>query len=347
MTMTDGTMKQNGGGARWVFGLFVAALLLLPLTWLGARWARGQHDRIVSQQSGQAWEQRREIWIRQKAALEVDLQKMGPLPFKMSEEAAVLPTVVVPDDLGALLQRTAGSALAELERAFPDQQQGVQLKLTFRPERTAGTWTALSEGIPSEAARDPGRFRLYGGSFGGDLEVIFRVPGEMAGGRDREALKTFFLSDDLLLTVSSSVAATPLPVGVRGQLDMDFLAREEEGPVVTGWLTLATVLDRLGILGLILLVLTPPLWVFVDARRRRLPAALWGLFALPTSVLGALIYALVNRDVGATCPECGERVSPRFVVCPYCQSQLKGTCPHCGQTVVSSWNYCPSCAKEL
>ncbi len=346
MTTMNGTMKQTGGGARWVFGLFVAALLLLPLTWLGARWARGQHDRIVSRQNGQAWEERREIWSRQKAALEAEMQTMGPLPFKMSDAVAVLPTVVVPDDLGILLQRTAGSALTELERVFPDQRQGVQLTLTFRPERTAGTWTALSKGIPAEAARDPGRYRLYGGSFGENLEVIFRVPGGVvAGGSVLEALTTFFLGDDLLRS-ASSISAVPLPVGVRGYLDMEFLTLDE-GPVVTGWVTLATLLDRLGVLGLILLVLTPPLWVFVDARRRRLPAALWGLFALPTSVLGALIYALVNRDVGATCPECGERVSPRFVVCPYCQSQLKGTCPHCGQTVVSSWNYCPSCAKEL
>jgi hypothetical protein len=345
MTMTIGTMKQNGGSARWVFGLFVAALVLLPVSWLGARWARGQHDRVRSQAGIRAWEQRREIWIRQWTVLEGELQKMGPLPFKMSEEAAVLPTVVVPDDLGALLQRTAGSALAELERAFPDEQQGVQLKLTFRPERTAGTWTALSKGIPLEAARDPGQHRLFGGSFGNDLEVIFRVPGEVAGGSVITALQTFFLNEDLLRS-ASSMSTVPLPVGVRGHLDMEFLIKDE-GPVVTGWMTLATVLDRLGVLGLILLVLTPPLWVFVDARRRRLPAALWGLFALPTNVLGALIYALVNRDEGATCPECGERVSPRFVVCPYCQSQLKGTCPHCGQTVVSSWNYCPSCAKEL
>jgi hypothetical protein len=343
MTMTDGTMKQSEVGARWVFGLFVAALLLLPVSWLGARWSRSQNNRVVGRAANRAWEQRREIWIRQWAILEGELKEMGPLPFNMAREAAVIPNVAVPQDLADLCQRTAESALSELEQVFPGRPQGVQLKLTFRPTRVAGTWTALSEGVPAEAARDPSQYRLFGGSFGHERELVFQAGAETSDFA-YTALSNFFLREDVLM--KPDVAGNTWASGVRGYLDMEFWSKDE-GPVVTGWMTLATVLDRLGVLGLVLLVLTPPLWVFVDARRRRLPAALWGLFALPTSVLGALIYALVNRDVGATCPECGERISPRFVVCPYCQSQLKGTCPHCGQTVASNWNYCPSCSKEL
>jgi hypothetical protein len=108
-----------------------------------------------------------------------------------------------------------------------------------------------------------------------------------------------------------------------------------------------TLLDRLSKLGFLLLFIGPALGVIIDARRRRLPSLLWGLFVLPTSALGMLIYSLVNRDIGPVCPECGERVSARFVVCPYCQTELKGTCATCGQVVGLNWHYCPSCSTEL
>ncbi len=344
MTM-NGTTKngmKGNGGANWVFGLFVTALLLLPLTWLGGRWASKEHSQLVGQRNMQAWEQRRELWLRHQDALEAELRQMGPFPFKMSEEAAVMPVVEVPAELAGVVQRRAEAALTDLEQAFPGRQQGVRLRLMFQPQRFAGTWSAFSEGVPPGAVQDPDAFRMYGGNHGDPLEIVFELGDYDEYGTGM--LSTLFQREDMLMRVN--VAGNTYPVGVRGYLDMEFLTRDE-GPMVTGWQTLATVFDRLGLLGLILLVLSPPLWVFVDARRRRLPAVLWGLFAVPTNVLGALIYALVNREAGPTCPECGERVSARYVICPYCRSELKGTCPHCGQTVAAEWNYCPSCSKEL
>ncbi len=99
--------------------------------------------------------------------------------------------------------------------------------------------------------------------------------------------------------------------------------------------------------GLVFIILAVPLWVYLDARSRRLNALLWAVFTLPTSFLGGIVYALVTRDAGLICPECGLRVSPKFIVCPYCRTELTGTCPHCGQMVRLNCNYCPSCSAEI
>jgi hypothetical protein len=107
----------------------------------------------------------------------------------------------------------------------------------------------------------------------------------------------------------------------------------------------------LAALGLVLL--GPPLWVLTDARKRGVKHPLgWGIFALLTTPVGALIYYLIRPDAAlrSHCSGCGKEVSVEFPACPYCgeaQPQPRGTCPACQSRVDPDWRFCPYCRHEM
>ena len=47
------------------------------------------------------------------------------------------------------------------------------------------------------------------------------------------------------------------------------------------------------------------------------------------------------------CPQCGKLVKNDFVICPYCQVNLKTNCKSCGRSVERNWIACPFCGKKL
>ncbi len=100
-------------------------------------------------------------------------------------------------------------------------------------------------------------------------------------------------------------------------------------------------------------VLGPPLWVHMDARKRDVKHPLgWGIFALLTTPVGALIYYLIRPDHVArrNCAGCQREVSTDFAGCPYCglsQQAQKSVCPSCQSDVESDWRFCPYCRNEM
>jgi len=280
------------------------------------------------------------------------LSEAGAVPFRTERETATGPKIVIPEDIDSLFQQTVDGALKELQAVHPDRRHMVTASLNVGDPYERGSsqlqkWLATTQELHEEETLMAVDFVLIGGTPTYIEPVYYMLPeileGKSPWGFENNILRRYHPD---YVVVELDVAGNEVPIGVRGYADLRFYIERGEEPV-TLFSTLAMVMSRLSLLGLLLLIVTPPVWVYMDARRRRLPAALWGLFALPTSVLGALVYSLVTRDVGPVCPECGERISTRFVVCPYCQTELKGTCPTCGQTVGLSWNYCPSCSTEL
>jgi formylglycine-generating enzyme required for sulfatase activity len=50
----------------------------------------------------------------------------------------------------------------------------------------------------------------------------------------------------------------------------------------------------------------------------------------------------------ATCPQCGEPISPSWRICPVCETRLAPlTCPRCGGEVRENWRRCPACEAQL
>ncbi len=49
---------------------------------------------------------------------------------------------------------------------------------------------------------------------------------------------------------------------------------------------------------------------------------------------------------GSKCPSCGKTVEETFMVCPYCQTKLKGKCANCEQMLERDWVACPYCGAK-
>ena len=103
---------------------------------------------------------------------------------------------------------------------------------------------------------------------------------------------------------------------------------------------------------MIIVVLLPLLigvYVYRDAKRRGMNAALWTLIAiLAPSLIGFIIYLLVRGNYSnLKCPRCDATVTEQYVVCPKCGVKLKPSCPNCSTPVEPDWTVCPKCAQPL
>lgn len=103
---------------------------------------------------------------------------------------------------------------------------------------------------------------------------------------------------------------------------------------------------------LLILLLVPILigvYVYRDARRRRMNAVVWTLVAvLAPTFIGFIIYLLVRSGYAdLACPRCGAAVSAEYVVCPQCGAALRAACPSCRTPVEPDWKVCPRCAVPL
>jgi RNA polymerase subunit RPABC4/transcription elongation factor Spt4 len=110
------------------------------------------------------------------------------------------------------------------------------------------------------------------------------------------------------------------------------------GVITVGALTVSFLLFMLG-------------YVYRDAKRREMNAALWTLLVLILSpayfFIGLIIYLLVREPLPYTCPQCAATVNARFNFCPNCKYNLHPACPQCQHEVSDNDKFCPYCAKEL
>lgn len=90
-------------------------------------------------------------------------------------------------------------------------------------------------------------------------------------------------------------------------------------------------------------------YVFRDASRRGMNAALWTLIAVLVPILvGFIIYLLVRGNYpDLKCPQCGTPVRESYMSCPQCGTRLKASCPSCSAPVEPDWKVCPRCASPL
>lgn len=103
---------------------------------------------------------------------------------------------------------------------------------------------------------------------------------------------------------------------------------------------------------MIIVVLLPLLigvYVYRDAKRRGMNAALWTLIAiLAPSLIGFIIYLLVRGNYSnLKCSRCDTTVTEQYVVCPKCGAKLKPSCPNCSAPIELDWTVCPKCAQPL
>lgn len=344
-------MNQENQPARlWGLGLIVVAILLTVVGYLGARITDNRLNKIQYEFWATEQHQLSQIWTLNFSQMEQNLSQLGSQDFKIESASAAGVQIGVSEELSEMMETIVQATEIDIKSAYPDYDYIITVQILFTGATRAidiegPEWYSMSQDLPSEAINNPQAYISGYSKGGGSSKTIsFLIPEGYSGADNQLARDVLYNYDSPLTRVD--FAGNEFPIGIAGLAVLRINLQEQ--PMPAGIMKiLATILSRAGLLGLLLLFISPPIWVYLDAKKRRLPAALWGLFALPTSFLGALIYALVTRDAGPACPDCGERVTGRFVVCPYCQSELKGTCTTCGLTVGLNWNYCPSCSTEL
>jgi hypothetical protein len=58
-------------------------------------------------------------------------------------------------------------------------------------------------------------------------------------------------------------------------------------------------------------------------------------------------YMLQDLDDLPLCSGCQRAVEPDFVLCPHCQTRLRGPCPACERLIDLRWSVCPFCAVPV
>ena len=58
-------------------------------------------------------------------------------------------------------------------------------------------------------------------------------------------------------------------------------------------------------------------------------------------------YLLQDLDDLPLCQGCQRAVDPEFVICPHCQTRLRGPCPGCTRLIDLRWSVCPYCAVPV
>jgi hypothetical protein len=58
-------------------------------------------------------------------------------------------------------------------------------------------------------------------------------------------------------------------------------------------------------------------------------------------------YLLQDLDDLPLCVGCQRAVDPDFVLCPHCQTRLRGPCPACSRLIDLRWSVCPYCAVPV
>jgi len=329
---------------NWVIGIVLVGVLMPLLAMLGSDWMEEKHGRFINRHRNEEYGEREAITTRVREMFERQLDGIGQLTFTIPEVTATGPRFAVDSTFAALVERTVEDFHREIRTAYQDVPIIVKGELMVGEDRSLlQEWATADEGFTPAEIADPDRNRIWSthGFVIRDLHLY--SGGDRYRFRYADILQQYF--PDACLT-ATDISGNMQPAGLNAGLRVVVYQPETDLPG-SFYQVLAVILQRLSQLGIILLILSPPVWVYLDARKRRQPAPLWALFTLFTSLIGLLIYSLVTREAGPACPECGERISKRFVVCPYCQTELRGSCPTCGQTVSLGWHYCPSCSTKL
>jgi DNA-directed RNA polymerase subunit N (RpoN/RPB10) len=101
---------------------------------------------------------------------------------------------------------------------------------------------------------------------------------------------------------------------------------------------------------LIILVIPGTIFLFVykDAKTRKMPSLLWALIAtFVPGFIGLIIYLVVRQAPSVKCLNCGKSIGKDYKVCPHCLASTSLRCPKCSNQVSDEWKVCPYCQEQL
>lgn len=70
-------------------------------------------------------------------------------------------------------------------------------------------------------------------------------------------------------------------------------------------------------------------------------------------MLSIIIYLIITREEKSymangkeKCRNCGMKINPNFLYCPYCKEEIKKICDCCGKLIDIDWRYCTFCENN-
>ncbi len=88
------------------------------------------------------------------------------------------------------------------------------------------------------------------------------------------------------------------------------------------------------------------LWVYAQALRSKLNAAMWGIITLFTNLAGLFVF-LIYRQGHQTCYKCGALQNKSNVYCTFCGTRINKSCKACGGLVGNRDSFCKTCGDKL
>lgn len=88
------------------------------------------------------------------------------------------------------------------------------------------------------------------------------------------------------------------------------------------------------------------LWIYVNAKKSKLNAPLWGIAILLTNLAGVLVYFIFKQN-SRTCFKCGAVQSNANIYCIECGVKMTETCEQCNLPLTPNARYCGRCGKEV
>lgn len=88
------------------------------------------------------------------------------------------------------------------------------------------------------------------------------------------------------------------------------------------------------------------LWVYKDAGRKKLNAALWGLLIIITNLVGLVVY-LIYKQNNLTCYKCGALQSKFNSFCSHCGTEINIVCHQCKARINKGDCYCSRCGGKV
>ena len=88
------------------------------------------------------------------------------------------------------------------------------------------------------------------------------------------------------------------------------------------------------------------LWIYTNAHKSNLNAAVWGILALFTNLAGLLVY-LIYKQGNQTCYKCHTVQSKTNIYCTICGAKIGSTCDNCHSVINDKDSYCKTCGNEI
>jgi len=264
-------MRANGP-KTWGYTLVLVGFILAVGGHLGARFSGAQGEAIAEARWRDVDREIDEIWIKHWTRLKTNLLSLGELGLRTVEETATGPRFDVPDELETMMTKAVEETADELRSTFVGLTFIVKANIRPLGEPAGMTIQPLpifmhaqeSGDLPPEAVDSPSQFGLRLDSGRSQLELHFGPSKELdrqGQFRERYIFGKYFPETPIKYL---DVAGNEMAGGLIGRTAFYIYSRREYvSPALYN--TLAVLLTRLGQFGILLLLIAPPVWVYLDA----------------------------------------------------------------------------------